>query len=115
MRDEATNEAGGADERRSPSTLEAELDRLEALDPESLAATWEARFSTAPPPALPTRILRLALAHDLQAKALGGLGPATERRLARVAQGADMGEKPRPAKTRLKPGTTLMRDWGGRT
>ncbi len=115
MRDAATQASGGADERRRSSTLAAGLDRLGVLDGPGLAAAWKARFGAPPPAALPAQILRLALAHDLQTNALGGLGSATERRLARIARGADMGEKPKPAQVRLKPGTTLLRDWGGRT
>lgn len=114
MREEATKEGRGAGERRSPCTLEAKLDRLEALDPEGLAAAWKSQFG-APPSALPPRILGLALAYDLQAGTLGDLGPAAERRLARVAQAPEPGEKRRHPSLRLKPGATLMRDWGGRT
>ena len=112
MRDPAMN--GGAHPRRHPG-LEAELDRIEVMDADGLRAAWEARFGVAPPAALPARILRLALAYDLQAKALGGLSPATERRLARISQGVEAGSAGKRASVRLKPGATLLRDWGGRT
>lgn len=113
MRDLATD--GGGAETRRLSGLEAELDRVEAMDSDGLRAAWEEHFGAAPPAPLPARILRLALAHDLQAKALGGLSPATERRLARIGQDAEAGTTRKRASVRLKPGATLLRDWGGRT
>ena len=67
-------------------------------------------FGAAPPPALPPRLLLLAIAYDLQASALGGLSSSTEKRLARIAEG---GDHTGPVPIRLKPGATLLRDWGG--
>lgn len=61
---------------------------------------------------------RLALAHDLQASALGGLSPAMARRLDRLAGEA---QNRRAAKAssgwrlKAKAGATLVRDCGGRT
>ncbi len=78
-------------------------------------AAWEQRHGSPPPSVLPPRLLLLALAHDLQARALGGLTPALERRLARIAAGAGSSDTARPVPIKIKPGATLLRDWGGRT
>ncbi len=78
-------------------------------------SAWEQRHGSPPPSALPARLLRLALAHDLQAGALGGLTPTLTRRLARIADGADRSDTARPVPIKIKPGATLLRDWGGRT
>ena len=46
---------------------------------------------------------------------LGGLTPAIESRLARIAAGTDQRGKVKPAPLRIKAGATLMRDWGGKS
>jgi hypothetical protein len=100
MRRDGEMSAGSGTKCCRPRTLDAQLACLEALDAEGLMATWEQSHGSPPPSALPPRIFLLALAHDLQAGVLGGLTPALERRLARI---------------KIKPGATLLRDWGGRT
>lgn len=115
MRDLGVNRGGGAHKRRHASAPEAEFDRLGTLDGAGLLAAWEARFGSTPPAVLPARILRLALAYEVQAREFGGLSPATERRLTRIAQGAEAAATTKRPSLRLKPGTTLLRDWGGRT
>lgn len=106
---------GGGAGRRRPRDLEAALARLEALDIDGLTAAWRERFEAPPPAALPPRLLLLALAHDLQASAFGGLAAAVERRLVRAVDGCGRCGKQGAGAIRLKPGTTLIRDWGGRT
>ncbi len=115
MRRDAEMSAGGGTRRRRLQTLEAELARLEALGASGLQEAWATVHGGPPPTALPARLIRLALAHDLQAGALGGLTPALTRRLARIADGADRSDTARPVPIKLKPGATLLRDWRGRT
>jgi hypothetical protein len=115
MRRDGEMSAGSGTKCCRPRTLDAQLACLEALDAEGLMATWEQSHGSPPPSALPPRIFLLALAHDLQAGVLGGLTPALERRLARIADGVDRSESARPALMKIKPGATLLRDWGGRT
>jgi len=114
MRRDAVMSGGGGTTRRL-QTLEAELARLEALGKAGLQEAWATVHGGPAPTALPDRLLRLALAHDLQAGALGGLAPALERRLARIADGADRSDTARPVPIKIKPGATLLRDWAGRT
>lgn len=116
MRPEAGTDRGrGARTRRGLATLDAELARLEALDGEGLATAWEAHFGAPPTPALPPRLRLLALAHYLQTRALGGLSPAVVRRLGQRDVAGAKGRGVAPTSIRLKPGATLLRDWGGRT
>ena len=101
--------------RISQTTLEAELARLEALGAAGLKEAWATAHGGPAPTALPVRLLRLALAHHLQAGASGGLAPALERHLARIAAGTVQRDKAKPIPLRIKPGATLVRDWGGRS
>ena len=113
MRRDAEMSAGG-DTARRRQTLEAELVRLEAHGASGLQEAWAQAHGVPAPTALPARLLRLALAHYLQVRALGGPTPALEKRLARIAAGTGPRDDARPATMRVKPGTTLLRDWGGR-
>ncbi len=115
MRRDGEMSGGGGTPRRRPRTLEAELARLEALGASGLKEAWVKAHGGPAPTALPARLLRLALAHHLQASALGGLTPTLTRRLARIADGADRSDTARPVPMKIKPGATLLRDWGGRT
>lgn len=106
-------EDSGATLHHRPSSLEQELAHLEGLDTAGLKAAWQQRFGTSPP-ALPSRLLLLAIAHDAQARAMGGLTATVRKRLRRMASGADGGTGQTAPPVRLKPGTTLLRDWDGR-
>ena len=115
LRDRDVSGGGGGTLRSKPQTLEAELTRLEDMNTAGLGRVWEQRHGSPPPAALPGRLRRLALAYDLQADVHGRLTPALENRLARIAAGTDQHDKAKPAPLRIKPGATLVRDWGGRT
>ena len=115
MRRDAEMRGGGGIQRRRPQALDAQLARLEALGEAGLKEAWAKAHGVPAPTALPARLLWLALAHDLQASALGGLAPALERHPARIAGGADRSDTARPVPMKIKPGATLLRDWGGRT
>ncbi len=61
-----------------------------------------------------SRILLLrALAYRMQEQALGGLDPATRRRLARAAEDLAAGRAPAASAVKIKPGTRLLREWQG--
>jgi len=52
----------------------------------------------------------------LQARAMGGLKPATRRVLERLGRnGSEQGCLAEPARTRLKAGTGIVREWHGVT
>ena len=89
---------------------------LGSLGLEELRAEWR-RLHRAPCPALLSPdFLRRGIAHRLQERALGGLSAAARRQIASLARSADgpFLEVPLPP-VQLRPGTALLRAWGGRT
>lgn len=112
-RDSMALRGGGGAMPHRPASVGDELTHLELLDGHGLKAAWEARFTTAPPP-LPARLLLLALAHEVQVRACRDLRPASARRLAKLAAREERSAVRTTAPVKLKPGTTLLRDWGGR-
>ena len=85
--------------------FDAELTKLETMTLADLRSTW-ARWVKTPPPKVSAGLLRLALAHHIQSKALGGVTKAMERRL-RDAVADRVATPPRA-------GTRLVREWHGK-
>jgi DUF2924 family protein len=54
-----------------------------------------------------------AIAYRIQEQAFGGLDPATRRQLDRAAADLANGRKPSGGPITIKPGTRLLREWGG--
>ena len=92
-------------------------ERLAGLGLDQLRREWRRLHRAAPPARLSRDLLLRSIAHRLQEDALGGLRPVAMRRLAKLARSrAGEGEPaPAPVTVRLKPGTTLVREWHGRT
>ena len=86
---------------------------LQALDTPALRTLWGEAFGGPPPKRITRDLLLRALAYHVQERVLGGLRPATRRRLARAAM--DIGSERRPATGPLtiKPGTRVLREWHG--
>ena len=85
--------------------IRAELDALESMPRAELRAAWNREVRTTPPN-VSAGLLRLALAHHLQSKVMGGVTKAIERKLQEIA---DVG-----AAERVTPGTRLVREWRGK-
>src|ERR1700687_3883044 len=67
-----------------------------------------------PPPRMRRALLIQALAYRLQEKPLGGLKPTTRRLLAGIADDATARRtRPVARERKIKPGTTLLREWHG--
>lgn len=82
------------------------LAALETMPPDRLRAEW-VKITSSPIPRISPSLLRLALAWEIQARALGGLSRETIRKLDQLAAG----------KTRTMPapaGARLVREWNGR-
>ncbi len=83
-----------------------------------LIESWTDAHSHPPPKGLSRRLLEYSAACQIQVKALGGLTPATKRKLRRTVKQA--GKNPAsPGMLRksdgLAPGVRLVREWHGRT
>lgn len=95
----------------------AQLKALERLSGPELRARWKETFGRQHPGWVQRDFLLRALAYHLQEKAYGGLGVGLKRRLLTHAEavhlkGAIVAGQ---ARSRIKPGTRLVREWGGET
>jgi hypothetical protein len=88
------------------SDIDQEIAGLEALSSGDLRAHWR-KLTQSPLPRVSPKLLRLALAWEIQAQRLGGHSRATTRRLDQIARG-----ETRTGATR--PGMRLVREWQGR-
>jgi hypothetical protein len=86
--------------------LEAELAALASLSPPQLREKWAA-LTGRPLPRVSPKLLRLALAWELQASVHGGLSRRTSQKLAQLA-GA------RSVTREARAGMRLVREWGGK-
>lgn len=92
-----------------------ELDQIRQMDEATLAVAWREATGAPPSVAMPPRVLRLALAWEIQASVAGGLAPEVARKLDRVLAGGWTRSTALPAqRLRAAPGSVLVRDWGGR-
>lgn len=99
----------------SPSSdLFTDLASLGSLNKSQLQALWAKHFGQvlAMPPR--TELLVACLTYRLQSLTYGGLRPTTRARLLKLAAGLDAGQSV-SARTAIKPGTRLLRDWQGAT
>ncbi len=85
--------------------LDTALNGLETMPLAGLRTAWTRQVRTTPPK-VSAGLLRLALAHHLQSKVMGGIPKAVERKLQEIADGS--------ASTRSKPGTRFIREWRGK-
>lgn len=93
--------------------LDIQLTRLTTMSSAALRAEWRQLYKRAAPD-LTADLLRRGIAWRLQEKSLGGLPPAVSREIERLMREiARTGEAMARPATRIKPGTLLVRDWGG--
>jgi hypothetical protein len=94
--------------------LAQDLTQLPHLSGDRLNDHLRRLYGVAPPARLRRPLLIRAIAYQLQEKALGGLKPATRRLLASVADASTARRTVQvPAERKIKPGTTLLREWHG--
>ncbi|MCP4317569.1 MAG: DUF2924 domain-containing protein [Hyphomicrobiales bacterium] len=95
------------------SNLEVKIGRLADLPRDGLVADWIKAYGNPPPKSIKRGLLERDCAYWLQARALGGLKPATSKSLITIAQGKSIGAG--PSQKSLNPGARLVRDWNGET
>jgi hypothetical protein len=88
------------------SDINARLAGLPAMTSEQLRDEWQ-RVTKSPCPRLSRKLLSLALAWEIQAKAYGGLSRTTQQKLAQLADG-------KSRTTSVSPGMQLAREWQGK-
>ncbi len=105
----------GSQMKTAPAELEKQLEELKKLRPEELRKRWHSLYGSTPPPRLRSSLMVQAIARRLQEKALGGLKPATQRLLQKVAEDAKSGRKLSAGAKNLqpRPGTVQVREWHG--
>ncbi|WP_218127336.1 DUF2924 domain-containing protein [Belnapia rosea] len=82
----------------------------------ALRREWQRRNRMAPSAALSLDFLRRDIAYFQQVDRHGGLSTDLRRRLAALADAdADLLPQLQTATLRIKPGSTLVREWSGRT
>ena len=96
------------------ATLEQRLTALATLSPAQLAAEWQ-RVLKSPAPAMTPDLLRRGIAYRLQEQVHGGLKPSVVCELERIGGQSDRTAPVVVAGMHIKPGTRLVRDWGGAT
>jgi len=85
--------------------LDIQLNELEALSKAELGDRW-AKLIGRPVPRVSAKLLRLALAWELQATAHGGLSR-------RLRQKLDQAASAKTVTTAVRPGMRLAREWNG--
>jgi Protein of unknown function (DUF2924) len=94
--------------------VEAEIARLRDLDLAALRVEWRKLMRSEPPAFMKRDLLLRGLAYQLQVRAFGGLDRDSTRLLDRLARADNPGAVLASMRQRrLKPGTLLVREWGG--
>ncbi len=105
-----------ADMEKSAIDIAEAFARLSALTIFELRGEWRRLYRAPPPMRLSRDLLIRGIAYKLQEMAYGGLSQAILRKLERLNTKAEAREAREPASPiSLKPGTRLVREWGGMT
>ena len=98
------------------SALDSELAALPTLSAHQLRLKWQDLRCGEPTAAASRDLMIREIAYKMQERAHGGLAPAIRRRLRALAEAIEAnGAEALASVPLLKPGTRLLREWGGRT
>ncbi len=96
--------------------IETEIVALGNLSTKELRKQWRRHYHGEPPAGLSRDLLVRAIAYKIQERLLGGLPQSVKRKLRTLAgQLESVGRSKFKPDLMLKPGTKLVREWGGRT
>ena len=100
-----------------PDPIPARLAALKTTPTPDLKKQWRDLFDSEPPPPFNRRYLESRLAYRIQELAYGGLKPETIRRLERLGEELDGGDRSKRSvrldRDRPITGTRLLREWQG--
>lgn len=89
---------------------------LNDLETDVLKALWAKHFGRPPPLRSRKSLLVDCLAYRIQEQVFGGLAYGTRAKLKKLANDVTDGKKPAVLfQPKIKPGTRLIRAWGGQT
>ena len=88
------------------------LDQVPAMERPALQHLWAELFGEPPHPKLRRQLMVPILSYRAQEKTYGGLKASTQEFLRKLAIEADA-ERNSKSSIRIKPGTKLIREWGG--
>jgi len=98
------------------SALDSELAALPTLSAHQLRLKWQELRCGEPTAAASRDLMIREIAYKMQERAHGGLAPAIRRRLRALAEEIEAnGAEALASVPLLKPGTRLLREWGGKT
>jgi hypothetical protein len=96
--------------------LDAKIVDLAKMSIVDLRATWLKHLGQAPPKRLSRDLMARGIAYKLQERRFGGLSKSAHRMIDRFRRHDESSGDSLPKRTRsMKPGSKLIRDWGGAT
>src|SRR5262245_38983580 len=104
-----------ADRERRQRRATLTVSDLPGMSRQALVDAWAEVLGRPPIRGISRELLVAMIAWHLQAKQQGGLPPALQRKLDRLAATMDHGQPIRfPSAHHLRPGTSLEREWQGK-
>jgi hypothetical protein len=98
------------------NALESEIAALPTLSAQELRVAWRSLRCGDPTAGSSRDLMLREIAYKMQERAHGGLAPAIRRRLRALAEEIEAnGAEALASVPLLKPGTRLLREWGGKT
>lgn len=95
---------------------DARLRTLNTMSRVDLQAEWKRLYRIDPPTRMSRELLMLGVGWKIQERIKGGLRKATKRRLADLAKALENdGDVSHSRVVQLRPGTRLVREWGGQS
>ena len=102
--------------RSAQEDVAEQLAALATMERNDLIALWRKQFRSSPPDRIRRDLLELGIAWRIQEKAFGGLKKAIASELRRLSEDLnEIGDIRKTERPLLKPGTRLLREWGGGT
>jgi len=92
-----------------------QISELRCMSRSQLLDLWHKVFRKVAPAGIRREILIPFLAYKIQENAYGGLNPAVRAQLRRIAKSPEGNPTAPLGRSRIKPGTRILRQWRGET